>query len=807
MRRHKFLFMGLGLLIVLVIAGLIISFALRNKPEKPVDYAEMGDATLPVLTMTCGERQINRLVGYTYEMDPHYMRDTIYVLMDTYELELRGQTFGMEIKDVRCKLFDITENRLIQESPVKAFEANETGIVIGVLLDNSMEMGKEYVLDVILEEAGGREIHYYTRVLRDVTNSVYDQIDKVLEFNSNIYAEDGKDYLRPFMESDGLIDGNRNLSHASLVSSLSHITWGDMRVEKISEPMVNIVDVDGEIGFFKLDYMVKFVTVSDVTEYYQVSEYYRMRTTAGKYYVLNYERTADQIFVPSTDTISTTMAQIGIMNAYSIEMMSDQDGKLNCFVANGSLWCMDTPNKTITRIFSFMNDPLDERENYGHHDIKIISVSTEGDIVFLVYGYMNKGIHEGMTGIGLYTYKAADKAVYEDMFVPSDIPFEILDQSIGSLCYLNGNNILYIMMDEYVYKLNIGANTSELIVSGLNGSNSKISATGRMLAWHENGLINTAESVNVLDMETGERYTVKADSGMYIKALGFLNQDFVYGLGEKGNTYTTADGAEYLLMPEMIVTDSSGKILQRNASDHGYFVDSIVEYNRIILNRVVKAEDTFYDTDDFTLFATDLEDYPEPQIYISYEETKKSIYYVRFVNRTTTAGELKVGSNIPLYFSTSELTNVSDILAVDNRYYVYAKGELQGILKNPAEAINLAYENGGSVLTGKGGYFYRRSTRPSIIDVSEEGMRQAIAAYKANELLNVTGITLTEALYFTGNKIPVVWEFDGDVYVIQGYDVADNIYLVDIETGEYLILTQNYMERIFTDAGRCFVLQ
>ena len=157
--------------------------------------------------------------------------------------------------------------------------------------------------------------------------------------------------------------------------------------------------------------------------------------------------------------------------------------------------------------------------------------------------------------------------------------------------------------------------------------------------------------------------------------------------------------------------------------------------------------------------------------------------------------------------SDAEVTNVSDILAVDGRYYVYAKGGLQGILKSPAAAIQLAYDNGGSVLTNTGGYFYRRSTRPSIIDVSEESMRQAIAAYKEETLLNVTGITLTEALYFTGNKIPVVWEFDGDVYVIQGYDVSDNIYLMDIETGEYLILTANYMSGIFVESGRCFVME
>ena len=806
-QRHKFLFLGLGFLVALVIAAGILFVVMKNRPARQIEYDEMADATLPVLTMSYENRQINRLMGHTRDMNPRYMRDTIYILQNTYDIHLSGPSYGISLDSVRCKLYDTAENKLVQDTEAKAYELTEEKLSIDLVLDKSMEEGKEYVLDVILEESGGRTIHYYTRVMRNVTCKVYDQIDLVLEFNDNIYSEEGADFLEPYMESDGLKDGNRNLGHASLVSSLSHIMWGDMKVSKVSEPSVNIIDADGEIGFFRLEYMVSRVNTDDTTEYYNVSEYYRLRTTVNRTYVLDYERTVEQMFIPSTDNVGTTMAEIGIRNEYTVEMMSNLKGTLNCFVANGSLWCMDTETKSILQIFSFFKSVLDVRETYDRHDIKIISVSDEGDIEFLVYGYMNKGLHEGMTGLGLYSYNAEERKVNEEMFIPADVPFEILDQSIGSLCYLNNDHELYLMMDEYVYVISLNDNDATLIASGLTENNSKISATGRMLAWHENGKANSAESITVLDMETGDRYEVKAENGKCIRALGFLNQDFVYGQGTQNNIYTTAEGQEYLLMPELIVSNKSGRIQQRTQSDYGYFINSIVEYNRVIISRVVKAEQGYNETDDFTLFATDLEDYPEPRIYISYEETKKSVYYVRYVDNTTTAGDLRIDKTIPVYQSNAEVTSVSEMLAVDGRYYVYAKGRLQGILNSPAAAIQLAYDNGGSVLTNKGGYFYRRSTRPSIIDVSEESMKQAIAAYKAEELLNVTGITLTEALYFTGSKRPVVWEYEGDVYVIQGYDVSDNIYLMDIETGEYLILTEKFMSDIFIEAGRCFVME
>lgn len=49
----------------------------------------------------------------------------------------------------------------------------------------------------------------------------------------------------------------------------------------------------------------------------------------------------------------------------------------------------------IIKVFSFRDaEGIDERENWNHHDIKIVSVDEAGSIDFVVYGYMNRGTHE-----------------------------------------------------------------------------------------------------------------------------------------------------------------------------------------------------------------------------------------------------------------------------------------------------------------------------------------------------------------------------------------------------------------------------
>ena len=153
-KRHKFLFLGLGFLAVLIIATGILFWVMKNRPARQIEYDEMTDATLPVLTISYENMQLNKMMGHTRDMNPRYMRDTIFVLQNTYDIHLEGQSYGIDLTNVRCKVYDTAENKLIQDTDAKAFEVTDTRLSIDLTLDKSMEEGKEYVLDVILEEIG-----------------------------------------------------------------------------------------------------------------------------------------------------------------------------------------------------------------------------------------------------------------------------------------------------------------------------------------------------------------------------------------------------------------------------------------------------------------------------------------------------------------------------------------------------------------------------------------------------------------------------------------------------------------------------
>ena len=91
----------------------------------------------------------------------------------------------------------------------------------------------------------------------------------------------------------------------------------------------------------------------------------------------------------------------------------------------------------------------------NHHDIKILNVDETGNITFMVYGYMNRGTHEGEVGTIVYHYDGLAHTVEEEVFIPYSKSYEILRAEMGLLMYENDQGILYIMQEGNVYRIDL----------------------------------------------------------------------------------------------------------------------------------------------------------------------------------------------------------------------------------------------------------------------------------------------------------------------------------------------------------------
>ncbi len=803
-KKHKII-SAIWITAIFIAAFLIIYFALKFTNVKKEKYEEMAEPTLPTIMCEFEGGEINRLYGYSNEMEAKYMRDTIYCLQDTYSFDIKISTYGKSIYRILYQVLDIENNSLIQDAEAKNIEKDGDEIRATVTIDNMIEENKEYTLVIRLASLTDEYIYYYMRVLKDSTPDIDGHIAFVKWINESIYDGTRKNELSPYLDitTDGT--GTWDFGTVELTSTIEHFTWENMNVEKTSDIEINLVDVDDDLAFFRVNYEVGYKLDTIVPQHFYVSEYYRTRISDGRTYLLSYERAVDEIFEPTAESVSATELHFGIQSSRAYNRRCSMNGKYNCVVINGSLWEINTETKQIISVFSFIRDISDIRQKYSEHSINILNVDDNGNIDFIVSGYMNSGLHEGESGVGLYIYDAARGRTGERLFIPSDVPFQVLKHTVGKLFYLNQDGIFYIMIDSDLYAVNPEANTSEHIAGNLYDGTFKISGDNKRIAWQTDGKVNDAAQIVCYDMDTGESYSVSAGKGKAIKVMGFLDKDMVYGEGNKNSILEHSDDTACLLMDKLIVVDENGRRSEETDGNGYVFYSSVQEYNRIVINRYLVSEGSYIDAEPFTVFATNLEEYPEMIFDTQFEETKKTTVLLYFSNRMPAAGALNVISRTPAYFSTEEVTGVKKMMSSNWKYATYGEGRLQGLFEGPADAVNLAYATTGVVLKENGAYFYRRGMRASYIEIQAATIQAAIEKFRKGEVTNITGITWDEALTFIGRRMPLFWELNGATYVTTGYTVSDQFILMNIDTGEVIYMAVEDFPDAFQKTGRLFV--
>lgn len=227
--------------------------------------------------------------------------------------------------------------------------------------------------------------------------------------------------------------------------------------------MQQIKEANETTTSIKQEYMISAQDENGQTEYYTVSEFYRMRESDGEIILLDFERSAQQIFDPELGVLTKSGINLGVTGE-DTKYVTNTAGDIVAFVVNGDLWCYNrSANKTI-RVFSFReNGSMDDREQHGEHDVNIVRVDDAGDVTFVVYGYMNRGNHEGEVGAAVYYYRAERNVATEEIFVPADISYEMLKKQLDRLSYVNKQREMYLYLNENLCKVDIETGTTTVV--------------------------------------------------------------------------------------------------------------------------------------------------------------------------------------------------------------------------------------------------------------------------------------------------------------------------------------------------------
>ena len=144
-----------GVLIVVFIAALIISSMIINSGTDD-EIVDMGAPTLPRISFTVDQREVNSLFGYVQDMDITAMRDTITPLNADGSLTMNIEKNGREISDIRYEVYSLDGEEKYTEGKVEVPEEDSAATLdVGTILSGDT---REAVLKVMLtvgEDTGG----------------------------------------------------------------------------------------------------------------------------------------------------------------------------------------------------------------------------------------------------------------------------------------------------------------------------------------------------------------------------------------------------------------------------------------------------------------------------------------------------------------------------------------------------------------------------------------------------------------------------------------------------------------------------
>jgi len=794
-----------------IFVGAVIGFSLFMNQAVAATSLDMKEATLPLVSVRLQETLVNKMHGYTREMKPNLMRDTVTPVPSDKILSLVIENYGKEVSEVIYEIISPIDNSVVETKRVTALERLENEILVQLELENNMRMNQEYVLKITLM-VDGREVYYYTRILQQERLFAGEYIAFINSFFDLCLDKNVIEMIEPFIEADYTGD-NTTLAKVNIHSMATQFTWGEMDIQVKIPPVPQIKEINGTTAYFVLDYVISSMNEEGEEEFFEVKEFYRMRYMDSKVVLLNFERTVEEIIKASSSTISGEGIHLGITSG-DTTYKTNAEGTVVSFVQAGDLWQYNKENHQLTQVFTFRDRKyIDERQAFRQNNINIINVDEDGNTDFIVYGYMNRGEHEGCVGIAVYRLEAGSGNVEEKIFIPYDEPYEMLKLDMGKLSYISEEETLFFMLGGSVFQVELVSREYIVIVSELKEGDYALSEEGNSFAWVSSVDGQQDNSINIMNFDDGSIYTILAPVGEIVSPLGFMGEDFIYGLAKSTDVMIDTFGKRMIPMHTLIIRNNN-EIVKTYTIPEIYVTAAEVEDKLVTLTRVKKTE---------TSFVEEVEDYimnnetrAEGFVTISkrYSDIKQTERLLVFSSAMSERKAKIVRTKFEIFEQSRELPLQVET-EITEKYYVYGNGQLDSIYESANLAVTRANEILGVVVNSRLEYIWIRGDLKQEVELDLEKipdiMKQGTMDFAriATEIdgvaLNLSGCTLEEIRYFVSAGYPVVVQAGADVLTIVGYDQWLNTILYNPQTNSTYKYADDDSEELFGASGNKFI--
>lgn len=730
----------ISVFIVTFLVSLVVIGSIMNKGHNNLTM-EMASATFPIITMKRDGIAYNELHGFREPMEIAFQRDSITVLGENRNTDFIIDTYGREVTGLSMQVRSTDGSRLIEDTPITGYRKEGGHIYGSVSLKDLIEKDTDYSVTFVLELDGAEQLYYYTRAIWSDNLNATEKLEFVQDFHERIFDKTAAKELTKYLETNSKLEDNSSFHKVNIHSSFKQITWGDLPIQEVGEPVMQLTEIASQTASVLVRYNVRTTEERDATDY-EVEEYYRLRYTPDRMYLLDYERTMTQI--PDVQQMyANDKILLGITDE-NIPLVESADGNVVVFEVAGKLCSYNVTTNKLAVIFSFYDEEnADARTTYRRHAVKILDVDEGGNVSFAVYGYMNRGRHEGEVGIQLYVYNNALNTIEEVVYIPYRKSFAVLRAEMEQLLYLNREQQLYFCLENKVYGIDLVEKTYKELVETTQDDCIQVSDNHKIIVWQEGEDSYHCDTMNIRNLNNDEQKVITVEAGEAIRPLGFMGEDIIYGVARESDIVEDKSGKVFFPMYKICICNSEAELLKEYEQNGIYIESCSVTNNQITLERLSKEENGLYKAIEEDYIVNNIE-----------EETGKNkivaadidIYerYVQIQTRTAIDKKtIKILTPKEVVFEGGrELAITTE--SENPRYYVYGAYGVDAIYSAPGKAINHAYEISGVVTDNSGKCIWLKGNRVT-----------------RNQIMAIKGETVTEEKNSLAVCLDTMFKFEG----------------------------------------------
>lgn len=829
---------------VLVFIAALVFFNYRISAEKGNPVTELQNSTYPVMEIGNSVSDYNVMSAYRGDIDLSLVRDQITVVDHSKTLELKLHNYDYDITAIQYVLFENNPDEPLEEGTVNKLTDNpEENVRTGTLtFETDLTQGKNYYLQLAVRLDNSTRVYFYTKVQNGAGYNLDEYFTYALNFHNNLFdktkMEENAAYLEP---TAGVTD--TSLENVNINSSTDAVFFGSMEVKQVSEPRIKVRELNDTYAVLELDTVLSSEISDGVVQYYDVSETYRMRYTAERMYLLDYQRTMDAYYNEAVIDASNSYLGLGIQNEENVEYLSADKGHKLAFSVQGQLWYYNYDDSDVTKVYSFASENLaDIRNDQDEHGIKILDFDDDGNILYLVYGYISRGRHEGDNGIQIMRYDAATSCNEELAFLASSIPYSSMREDIEKLAYLNSSNVFYCVLDGDLHQVNLDDRSDEILVSGMINESLTASADKSIIAIESDSSVWNNTEIQMIDLESGKTQTFSCGDNERIRSVGFLSNDFIYGVADVADVSREDSGAVTFPMKEIRIMDIDGNEVRNYSQNNRYILETRISGSVLEMNLGKRANGKVRSTGD--------------KDYIRYKEENKEDGVSLVSKYSGTFGEqlyfkfpeyiyIQVEPDLILAKILSSEDDASLTLSRSGnaveQYFVYADGKTLASYTNLPEAVQAAAEARGNVIDSEEQVLWEcvfddyaivagmddvtkvsgdgkslagclsmiarvngQSVSANSIDTQSASVMELLSEYSGQNALNLIGCSLDDVLYYISKGSPVLAQYTGGRYVIVMSYNSTKIRYLDPVTGISTVGDRDQITENFRKAGNVF---